>query len=240
MCKHIRTRTISVFVLSLVVSGCSTLEVRDAYIPVGNETKLLDYKSEDVKLRVRINPDTRFYSIGILGFPIIPTYFTTSDPTEITLAISLTLQRDQDFSFASRPCLTVENSIAFCPYKLEVSAVALYQDDGSMYADKQKRSQKISNFYRIENRILTLPIAPESSRVNRQRIYKHYGYTGVPKWDYLRVDLTYNFKCDGVCPERMELNAKDLVAVGNLPIPNGNYSFEKIRQNDYRFTTRIQ
>jgi len=193
-----------------------------------------------VELRVGINPDTRFYSIGMLGIPFIPTYFKTSEPTEISLAISLTLRHDHDFSLAPRPCLTVDNSISFCPYKVEVSAIALFQDDGSMYTDKQKRWQKVSSFYRAENQILSLSTVSESNRVNREHNYQHYGYTGVQKWGLLRADFTYKYKCEGACPERLELNAKDLIAVGNLAIPNGRYNFEKTRQNDYRFTTSVQ
>lgn len=239
MWKHVCPR-ISALVIGLVVGGCSTLEVQDAYRPIGNETALLDYKIDDVELRVGINPDTRFYSIGVFGVPIIPTYFKTADSTELALGIGLTLRHDHNFSFALRPCLTIENSSTFCPYELEVSAVGMFRDDGSMYADKQKRWQKISNFYSAENRILSLPTEPESGRVSRERIYQHYSYTGYRKWDYLRIDLTYKYKCEGTCPERLNLDVKDLVIVKNVPIPNGIYSFEKTRQKNYRFLTPVQ
>ena len=240
MCMKVCMSTITAIVIGLVVGGCSTFEVRDIYKPVENESTLLAYNSADVELQVEINPDTRFYSIGMLGLPIIPIYFNATDLSEIALAIGLTLHHDYDFSFAPRPCFAVVNSSALCPYGLEVSAVGMFQDDGSMYTDKQKRWQKISNFYNTATRILSLPTTSNSTRVDRGYVYQHYGYTGAQRWDYLRVDFTYKFKCEESCPELIKLNAKDLIIVGDLPMPDGNYSFEKIRNKNYQSTTPVQ
>lgn len=240
MFKPIISRAISVLSVGLLLGGCSTLEVRDTYRPTGGGTTLPGYTSDDVKLHVAINPDTRFYSIGMLGIPIIPTYVKSTDPTEITLAIGLTLRRNHDFSFASRPCLIDEKSEMICPYRAEVSAVGMYQDDGSMYADKRKRWHKVRHFYKAENRILSLPIVPGSNSIDRDRIYQHYDYKGAQKWGYLRVDFAFKYKCEGACPERLDVNIKDLVTVGTLPIQNKSYTFEKARQKDYRFITEVQ
>ena len=240
MCKKVCLSTITAIVIGLVVGGCSTFEVRDVYIPTGNESELLAYNSGEVELQAQINPDTRFYSIGVFGLPIIPVYFNVSDPSEITLAIGLTLRQDYDFSLAAQPCLEVVRLGPLCPYILEVSAVGMFQDDGSMYADKQKRWQKISSFYETENRILSLSTTVNDPRVNREHIYQYYGYTGDQKWNYLRVNFTYKYKCDEACPELIKLNAKDLIIVGEFPMPNGNYSFEKIRNKNYQSTTPVQ
>lgn len=230
---------VAVVVVSMLVGGCSTFEVRNSYKPIGN-TELLDYKREDVEIRLGINPDTRFYSIGVLGIPVIPVYGKTSDPREIVLAVNLTLRHERDFSFAPRPCLKVGSPILFCPYEVEVSAVGLFQDDGSMYKDKQKRWNKISNFYKTENRILSFPPSKYNNRINRRLIYDHYKYLGEPAIGYLSVSLSYKYKCPETCPILVELGSSDFATLEDLSIATTNISFEKIRQSDYRAISPVQ
>jgi hypothetical protein len=64
-------KAVMVLTVGVVAVGCSTFEVFDAYKPIDN-TGLLNYKQDDVELRLGINPDDRFYSIGVLGIPAIP------------------------------------------------------------------------------------------------------------------------------------------------------------------------
>lgn len=115
------------FALAAGLSGCSTLEVRDIYRPVASEERLLNFKQENLELRIGINPDTRLGSVGLLGLPIIPVYAKTADPNEITLAIILQLRDARDFSLSRRPCLDIESSAVICPYQVQVSAVGLFR-----------------------------------------------------------------------------------------------------------------
>lgn len=230
-----------ILLIAAFIGGCSTLELQDTYVET--ETKkdlLLDLKQEDVELRVGINSKTRFYSIGVLGIPVIPTYVKPTAAEEILLGISLTLRHERGFSFAARPCLSIEGQNMLCPYEVEISAVGLFQDDGSMYGDKQKRWQKISNFYNLDNQLLRLAIAPTANRVDRQLIYQHYNYSDTPEFGYLRVTLTYKFQCTAGCPERMSLDTNGLVALENVPIEARYFQLEKAKQSDYRPTARIQ
>ena len=224
----------------LLLGGCSTLEVRDTYRSVGEQSTFLEYKNDDVTLSAIIEPDTRFYSIGVFGLPIIPTYFKISSPTEISLVIRLTLRNEHNFSFLPQPCLIVENSKALCPYRLDVSALGQYQDDGTMYSDKQKRWQKISSFYNTASMIVNPSTTPAEIRVDRSRIYQHYGYTGAQAWGHLNVTLTYRYNCGGGCPERLKVDANNLVTIENYPMPTQHYDLKKTRRNEYRFITSVQ
>lgn len=225
--------------ISLIFVGCSTLEVQRTYRFVGEESSLLTLGGDAMELYVKINPDTLFSSMGVFGVPVVPIYVKTNDPTEISLEITLTLHGDSDFSFAPGPCLMDQTSNLIWPYKVEVSAVALYQDDGSMYRDKQKRWNKVPNFYAAKDRVLSLS-ASGTERISRERIFQHYGYTGVQKWDYLKTSVIYKYKCQEACPEQLELISKDLAVVGDMTMLNGTYRFEKSRITDYRFTRQIQ
>ena len=85
-----------------------------------------------------------------------------------------------------------------------------------------------------------MPANIESIRVNRKQIYDHYSYTGEQKWDYLRVDVVYKYKCKGACPDRLSLDMSRLALVDNSDLLSGTYNFEKIREKDYEFSTPIQ
>lgn len=239
MTNHNRLKII--LLIAAFIGGCSTLELQDAYTTT--ETKknvLLDLKQEDVELRIGINPQTRFYSMGILGTPVVPTYVKPADTKEIQLGISLNLRHERDFSFAARPCLGINAQDTLCPHEIEISAVGLFQDDGSMYRDKQKRWQKISNFYDPNNQVLRLAPDLNTTRIDRQLIYKHYVYSGTPQFGYLRVSVTYKYQCADNCPERMTVNTNDLVALDRLPIEARNFTLEKSKQSKYRATTLVQ
>ncbi|SRR5229473_6513874 len=240
MRKYVWPQILVIMMMGFLFGGCSTFEVRNTYRLAGKESSLLKYNANGVELRAGINPDPRFYSIGILGLPIIPVYFKTSDPREIVLTIELTLHHDYDFSFASQPCLKVDNSPPLCPDRLSISAMALFQDDGSKWADRQKRWMRISNFHNTEKLIIDFLAARESDRVSRERIYQHYGYSGEKKWGYLWVGLAYHYKCGDTCPSRLGLDAKDLVIVENLPTLTDNYILEKVREKEYHFTASIE
>jgi hypothetical protein len=232
--------TICVLVLGVLAGSCSTYEVRDAYTPIANGPGYVEFKQDDVELRIGIKPDTRFYSIGILGAPMIPTYIKASDSKTIPMEIRLTLRHDRDFSFARRPCLSAESNDALCPDELLVTAVAMSRDDGSMYTDKQRRWRRIPNFYQANERTLNPPVTNDSTRINREVIYQHYGYVGEPEFGYLQVSVRYTYKCSGTCPKRLTLKTADLVNLHSWTVPGRTIEFERTRQSDYRPLTIVQ
>src|SRR3954471_3061096 len=123
----------------LPFAGCSTFQVSDSYPVTGELPGFMNDKGAGVELRVGIDPDLRFTSVGLLGAPILPVYFKPTQRKEITLELEVVLHKDQDFSFASRPCLKITNSSALCPVALEAFAVALFQDAGSDQKDRKTR-----------------------------------------------------------------------------------------------------
>lgn len=234
MSSRFWSQALALLTVALLLSGCSTMIVQDNYRVADKETRFLEFRTDGVELLTGFNPDIRFYSIGVLGVPVIPTNVSVSDPSEINLAIELTLHHDFDFSFLTRPCLVVKSSKPLCPDNLTISAVALYQDDG---LDDKKTWHKVSDFYNTGEMKIVFPAASESVRIGRERVYSHYGYSGEEKWHFLRIDITYNYKCKGTCPESLVLDTKGLVAIENTTIPEGNYSFTKTRDKEYRFIT---
>ena len=207
---------------------------------LGNQTGTFEFKQESAELRIGMNPDTRFYSIGILGAPIIPTYVKSAESKTIRMEVQLTLRHDRDFSFAERPCLSNEQELALCPSEVSVGAIAMFQDDGSMYADKRKRWQHISSFFRAQQRTFAIAPPKEKERINRQRVYQHYAYFGQPEFGYLQVNVRYSYECPDVCPQRVKLSTPDLVSIENLRVPNQLIKFEKKQIRDYRPMTVVQ
>src|SRR5262245_61130937 len=185
-------RSISLLILGVALFvGCSTYEVRDVYVALATETGVFSFKEEHAQFYIQVNPDPRFYSIGIPGVPLIPTYVGGSEPNAIRMNLGLTLRRDRDFSIAQRPCLSVENREPLCASRTGVRTSARYQDDGSAHADKQRRWQSIANFDQLKEWILDLDSQNDGGRVDRKRLYQHYGYVGKPEFGYLQVDVLY-------------------------------------------------
>ena len=215
----------------MLAMACSTYEARDIYRPTGSEP--LDYQSEALGLQIGFDPDTRFYSVGLAGVPVLPTVVDPGGSTTLNLAINLRMKTDFDFSFSPGPCLVTESERPLCPYEIEVSARAMSQDDGTMYADGLRRWHKIEKFYRSQSLRLTPSEARRRGRVSRDSVYGHYSYSGMPKWGFMLVDLTYKYQCESNCPQRFDLDVTGLVIVEELPMPRGRHSFEKTREADY-------
>ena len=223
-----------------ICCGCSTFETRDIYAPAGQDAPYTKYTAEDIQLRIGFDPDTAFYSIGLLGVPAIPTYIDTSDSRDLILNLSLELGKNVDFTFDKVPCLIANGSTSICPHMVEVSAIALYQDDGSIWKDKKSRWHKISQFYDLNNRLLKLPIKEEHHSINRDKVYDYYGYESYPKWDFFRIDIKYKYKCEGDCPKQFTVDTIGLVTIDNTIIPGEIISFTKTKEKDYHFTRSIQ
>lgn len=240
MLVRIWLHAFTILSMSLFFGGCSIFEVRDTFRLAGQGSGALNYKTDTVELRAEIKPDTRFFSIGLLGAPVVPIHFKISDPSEMVLAFELSLHRDYDFYFLFHSCLTIENSKPICPEKLVISVFAQFQEDGFRYSDGRRRWHRNPIFHKSENLVITPITAPENNLVSRKRIYQHYGYTGEQKWDYLRVHLKYIYRCEVACPKKVGLRIKDFAFVENHPLPSHVYTFEKTRENNYHFTVLVQ
>ena len=230
----------SIFLILGLLAGCSTYEVRDTYSPAG-QGESLGFKQEDVELKIGISPDTRFYSIGVLGIPVVPTYFNSSDSKTILLDVELTLRHEREFSFASSPCLGAESPDALCPTQISITAMAFSIDEDSAEPDKQKRWRVISTFNHAKDRTLNVSPSGGAIRIDRRRIYQHYGYEGEPKFGHMLLRVRYTYNCSKECPTRLTLkNIEDIVTLENLSIPARNVDFEKTRRSDYRPMTVVQ
>jgi len=219
----------------LALSGCSTLQVSDTYLP-GQQRSFIATNSAGAQLRVGIDPDLKFSSFGLVGAPVLPFYVKPTHQSEIILRAEMELRNDQDFSFASRPALRTTNSIPLSPIAVEVHAVALFQDDGSKYKDRQPRWHHLRAFEVTPDLTIDVLKEPVGSRITRARIYEHYHYSNSKnlKWDSLRVRVTYRYDSSRASPTSIEVDAKDLVFIESLTMPSASYHFRKQRKNDYR------
>jgi hypothetical protein len=130
--------------VGMLATGCSTYEVRDVYLPV--DESQLEYQSETLHLKIAFDPDTRFYSAGIAGIPVIPTVVDPDGPSMLTLAVDFQTSDQLEFSFAHAPCASFDRGDLVCPFETEVVARAMSVDDGSMYADQRPRWHRIEEF----------------------------------------------------------------------------------------------
>lgn len=225
--------------LSLFFSGCSVFHVRDTFKVAEDNSEAIKYTADPLKIRVQIEPDTRFYSVGLLGLPIIPLHFKISDATELALTFELSLSKDSDFSFLFNSCLIIDNSKPICPKKLDLYVFANFLEDGFYVVGGRRQFYRNPVFHK-SNLIITPQTVLKNSLITREHIYRHYGYTGKEKWDYLRVNLTYLYQCETTCPEKVSFRLKDFVVVENILISDHRYTFERKRENDYQFRVLIQ
>ncbi|MGE0800438.1 MAG: hypothetical protein AB7G13_20755 [Lautropia sp.] len=220
--------------LALLQASCATLAVRDTYQAVAN-AELLLYRHEDIRWWLRLEPKLQFASAGLLGVPIIPMYARLREARTITLSASLVVYSERAVSFAPRPCLlAAEGAAELCPVLVEISANAMYRDDGSMYKDKRPRWNRIPEFKNLSK--LTLEPSTETpiERIDRSMIDRFYGYSGTPKFGYFAVDLRYVYECPQACPAELTLDTTDLVAIDELSIAAGPVKFERRTETNYR------
>jgi hypothetical protein len=239
MAPRAHLRCIPLLAVGLIVAGCSSYEVRDAYVPAAGAAAALRFEQDQAMLNIGFEPDSRFTSIGLLGVPFIPVHTSHDGSKKIDLELYLTLRRDRDFSFTQRPCLTLEGQQTLCPNQIWLSASALYQDDGSAYRDQLPRWQKLDAFHGAKTELTFTP-QDDGVRVDRARVYRHYGYSGSPAWGYMHVVVRYTYDCSGTCPEQLTLDTADLVSLENLSIPSRVVRFDKKRQHDYDVAEPVQ
>jgi hypothetical protein len=218
-------------ITGVLATGCSTYEAHDIYQPI--DAVPLGYQSESLSLVIGFDPDTRFYSTGIAGVPIFPTVIQATDSKTIRLAIEMRLRDQLDFSFAPNPCLIIDDAELLCPHMVEVNTRAMFQDDGTMYADGRPRWNKIDEFYDSP----VLSFAPRAAaggvRITPTTIYEHLAYLGTPQWGFLIVNLAFEYRCEPECPQHFKFDVTGLVIVEDLPMPSGLHSFKLTRQADY-------
>lgn len=209
---------------AVLSSGCSTYEVHDRYVVVGTSSGFVEFKDEDARLYLSLFPDQRAYAIGPPGVPLIPTYLKASEPNTIRIELRLTVQRERDFSFAQRPCLRTENQQALCASEASVMTSAIYAGSKQM---------KWYDLWKLD-------AAPPDVRVDRKRMYEHFGYTGKPELRSLHVTVWYVHKCGDACPKRFVLNLDQIVSVESLPVPARSIEFERTQQSSYRALAPVQ
>jgi hypothetical protein len=207
-----------------LATGCSTYEVRDTYLPL--DESRLEYQNDTLNVRIAFDPDTRFYSFGIAGIPVIPTVVDSDGSSMVTLVVEFHITDHLEFSFAHDPCASFDGGDPVCPFETEVVARAMAVDDGSTYEDQRPRWHRIEEF--SGSRVLH-----GSARITPATIYQHLGASGKPSWDSLRLTLSYKYRCEAKCPQRIDLDVTDLVSVEGLQMPAGLRSFEKSTDADY-------
>ncbi len=212
-----------------MLSACSSYEVQDIFRPVGAHP---EYHAENVELTVMMAPGTRLFLTGPIGLPVIPTNLGSDDKNIINLKMVLELRKEHEFSFLLRPCLHGPLNNTLFPVSAVISAVAMKQDDGSMYKDKQKRWDMLGRLSRPGDININFSSDPKVDRISRDQIYTHYGYSGQ-RWDSLQVDILYRYECKNGCPNVIEVDASDLAYIDSVPPLNGKFKFVRLRENEY-------
>lgn len=205
----------------LVLGGCSTYQVNDVYSTQGASDEFFQsVKLNDVLLKVSIIPTLRFYSLGMLGVPVVPMYLDSKDKNELRLNIVMRLYKDLDFSFAGNPCFKLDDQRTLCPKLAEVSAKAYVWSHEMHGKDFTTRVLKdIGNFYGRDRPKLIVRSLKSEDRISRADIYQHYeAYQGEPKFERLDLTIDYVYDCSGPCPEGFKFNTEGLVAIQDLPI----------------------
>ena len=210
--------------------GCSTFDNSTVYMnrPQGSQT--IDYKNDVAELHLQFNPDANFFSAGVLGAPVIPLYLKISKTKEVVLGIELSTFQNKSFSASTKPCLRANNNEEFCPQHLTVSAIAM-RDIGSIDPGGHTWV-KIRNFDNTKDINIDLTKVSVSDKIDRDQILQHYNCVDESP-DYLRVYYTYTYKCNGECPKKIMLNAKDIIHIDGLPVENRNYVLERTLHNNY-------
>jgi hypothetical protein len=216
------------FLLALS-SGCATYEVRDVY---HSKAPAPEYEAEGVLVRAWVNRETLFHSVGPIGLPIIPTVFG-SPQTRLSVTLVLHLNKDAMFSFDAQPCLRVSASQHLCPEEAEISAVAMWRDDGSQHGDRLRRSHWLPEFSRKPHLLIGLEAQRSKGRITKQDIYAHYGYSGA-HWDHLHVNVIYHYTCAQTCPAVFDLDMRDLAILDGTTPLEGTAQFVRSREKEYR------
>jgi hypothetical protein len=221
-------RSVVIALLALPSAACSTFTVQDVYNPIGRTSF---YSADGAVVSMWIAPHTRVYAIGPVGAPLVPTQTRPSKQDTLSLTLILRLEKQLDFSFQTLPCLEM-GSEKLCPTAVDVSAVAMYRDDGSKYKDKHPRWHQLLEFSQKKGFQVHPGDDASRHRLTRQTIFDHYGYSGAT-WGYLHLNITYRYDCRRACSDTLRLDTSDLASVGSISAFTGVFSFAKTAETQY-------
>jgi hypothetical protein len=234
MVHHLRRVLILISIIFMI--GCSTYRVYDSYEIENGENKP-SYKTTEAEASLRVKDEDRFFSFGILGLPVIPTFIKIKDNKTLTIESILGLNKEHEFFINTQPCLILDNVNKICASELIVDAMATYQDDGTMYRDGKKRWHMLPEFMYRTNLVVPSRGENRPGQVGQEEIYRHYDYKKQPAWERLQVRFIHNFECPEKCPDTFLLDANDFLNLSNQKIISNEYRYQKKRHHDYDFIT---
>lgn len=235
---HIRF-LLAICLISVALTGCSTFEIWNRYQPVGDGHRDSEQLNDGVFMSLRFSPDGQFYSIGVLGLPIVPVHISFSDPDELSLELNLSFQQDIDFSIPQSLCIVFDDQQQLCPDVIDLRALGMYQDSGAPHKDGRPRWQNVPAFHNKPHLIRKLQSGSEN-RISRDDIYLHYGYTGGVPWNSMIANIRYHYTCPDTCPKRFTVGHQELLTLQGRSIGARLYTFEMQTDKAYHFTRNVQ
>lgn len=224
----------------VAVAGCTTLEVADYYAVVGEDGTTTQDPRFHQAYGVRIAPNVRLYSIGMLGAPVVPTRVRPGDPESFELAAWINSTTLRDFSFASAPCLQGDDGRRLCPHEAEVFNFNIPSNPPDE-TDAERRLREMQR--RIPVRRLAIALGPgaaETPRIDRARVYRHFRLDETASWERFSVDVVYRYRCGERCPVRLTLERTGLIDIDGRSAMDGPITFERRRERDYRPAADVQ
>jgi hypothetical protein len=162
----------------------------------------------------------KFIAVGVFGLPFIPVYINPLGQSEINLKTTMRVQRGKDFSVAYNPCFVSPPLKPICPYNVDISA--------EIYLSVTKNEIDFLN-------TLTIYDLTTNDRINMDKLYQSYGRNKIQKWEMVDLTLTYRYKCDGVCPDDLQIEAENFAMVDHQPVSSTDYHVHKNSHGEYIF-----
>jgi hypothetical protein len=215
------------------LAGCSTLEVSDVLVARETGRPRLESSGPDASLSLGFNDTTGFYSVGVFGMPVIPTYVKGESP-DLVLEARLTLVHHVDYSFATAPCLETD-AAPLCPESVQV--IPLLESRAEVQIGADAAAERIAGLpdFSLSAAELRAPARMTSAEVERR-----ISYLGIPPWVSASIDVVYTYRCAAHCPAEFVLALDDFAVAGESFRSHGRYHFQKKRIKDYRGLTEIQ
>jgi hypothetical protein len=225
--------------LAVLCSSCTTLSVEDHYaLPDGRDTVQLDF--DGGKFVAGVNPTDRFFAVGALGVPLIPTVARRSPKPNIEVALHLRETSDHDFDLPRTLCVTPTDGVDQCSTKTLIHSYAAYQDDGRAYRDGLKRWHGLPTVCGSgKSYYLEVP-ASAVGRLSRDALYNLCGYPSGPAWKVLDVEIVFEVPCTAECQTSFSVSASQLVTIGGHAGLAGTLTFRRMRAHDYQPAAIVQ
>lgn len=223
---------LSLAILAFFATACSSFGIADHYASSFDATNRRHPMNERTHVDVVPRADGRFFSLGVLGLPVVPVGIAVTSPDEIEIEVTVLLHEDVDFSLAWHPCLELEGEEALCAGSARVD----WHADRAVTDAGGERYERIpaTNSYMQWTRLFA-PIADRelTARVTRDAIYERAGYRGEPPAAYQRIEAVYSFPCRETCPTSFALDASSLVEIAGAPLTAGRVEFRTERRYEY-------